>query len=110
MLKSLFEGNIDWIETDHAPHTKQDKLTNYASGIPGLPFYPKFIDYLMDNGMDESLIQKITHTNILEAFGMDKQFIPNSHGKNRMKDYNFLASQYDFDAFHDCPTLVFQSA
>jgi dihydroorotase len=99
MLKSLFEEKIDWIETDHAPHTRQDKISNFASGIPGLPFYPKFIDFLIENGMDESLIQKISHNNILDAFGMDKQFITNSHGKNRNKDYDSLASQYDFDAF-----------
>ena len=49
ILKLLFTGKIDWIETDHAPHTLAEKKN--ASGIPGLPFYPHFIRKLRKMGM-----------------------------------------------------------
>src|SRR5208283_496055 len=42
MLRRLRGGAIDWIETDHAPNTRRDTTDGFASGIPGLPFYPRF--------------------------------------------------------------------
>jgi len=51
MFTLLREGKIDWIETDHAPHTLAEKTgktfdskgqPQYMSGFPGLPFYPHF--------------------------------------------------------------------
>ena len=46
LLAGLLDGRIDWIETDHAPHTVADKIQRYASGIPVLPFYPRFVQRL----------------------------------------------------------------
>ena len=99
MLKSLFDEKIDWIETDHAPHTKSDKINKYASGIPGLPYYPFFIDYLIDCGINADLIQKITHDNIIDAFGLNKKKISNSYGKNRLNNFSIIAEKYDFNPF-----------
>lgn len=101
MFWALFDGKIDWIETDHAPHTfaektgkAKDKDGNpiYASGIPVLPYYPHFINLLKEKGASEELIDSITHNNICKAFGIDT---PNT---KRQPDYN-LADEYEFDPF-----------
>ncbi|MBN2441535.1 MAG: dihydroorotase [Spirochaetales bacterium] len=91
MLEFLFQGKIDWIETDHAPHTLADKRS--AAGIPGLPFYPHFIRRLRTMGMTEEQVEKLTHTSICKTFGIDI--------KNEKTDPRYdLAGEYEFDAFH----------
>ncbi len=47
LVKELFRGKIDWIETDHAPHRINDKLyAPFCSGMPGLDSYANFISTL----------------------------------------------------------------
>jgi dihydroorotase len=49
LVKELFDGNITWIETDHAPHTLDEKLsTDFLSGVPGLDNYSNFITALYE--------------------------------------------------------------
>jgi dihydroorotase len=90
MLSYLFDGSIDWVETDHAPHTLAEKQT--AAGIPVLPFYPHFIQKLKTLGMSEKRLDEITHKNISETFGIK---ITKS---NRQPEYD-LDSEYGFDPF-----------
>ena len=65
-------GEVDWIETDHAPHAIGEKLhAGYPSGYPSLYLYARFVDeFLPSLGMDESLIRRMTFDNINEAFGL----------------------------------------
>lgn len=90
MLQLLLGGRIDWIETDHAPHTIEEKKT--ASGIPVLPFYPRFIRILREQGMSASMLSDITHHSIERTFGID---IPES---GRIPETG-LAGEYPFDPF-----------
>jgi len=72
MLTLLKKGFINWIESDHAPHTLNEKLEQpYLSGFPGLPFYPHFIMHLRKNGFSEEQIRDLTHRNICKTFGID---------------------------------------
>ncbi len=74
MLRLLREGKIDWIETDHAPHTLKEKLQfphNAMSGFPGLPFYPHFLNYLRKQDFSEAQIKDLTHNNICNIFGFN---------------------------------------
>lgn len=72
MLELLKEERINWIETDHAPHTLAEKLNSpYMSGFPGLPFYPHFLNYLKENGFSEEQLRNLTHRNICNTFGID---------------------------------------
>jgi len=90
-FKQLKQGRIDWIETDHAPHSLTEKLENpFMSGIPGVAWWPVFEEFLRQNEFTDSEIEKLTHTNIVNRFGVD---IPKSRRKvkDRRKDYPFDA-------------------
>ncbi|MBX4196157.1 hypothetical protein KW805_01045 [Candidatus Pacearchaeota archaeon] len=93
MLAHLKVGNIDWIETDHAPHTlnektKHDGKQGYLSGIPGLPWWPYFEEFLWKQGFTEKRIQEVTFSNVRDRFGID---IPETKReiKDRRTDYPF---------------------
>jgi len=92
MLQRLIDGDIDWVETDHAPHTRKDKTEAYASGVPGLPFYPRFVRLLATRGMSATRIQEVTHDAICRTFGLS---IP-SAGRKPEKG---LEKEYEFDPF-----------
>ncbi|MFH1838629.1 MAG: dihydroorotase [Candidatus Kuenenbacteria bacterium] len=72
MLKLLKQGKIDWIETDHAPHTLKEKLEKpYMSGFPGLPYYPCFINFLKKQSFSDMQIKNLTYNNICNIFGFN---------------------------------------
>ncbi len=98
-LEALMEGKIDWIETDHAPHTKKDKLEKYMSGLPGLPIWPHIIRMLKELDMPKKEIENLTHNNIIKAFNIK---IPNRKIKNPESD---LFKEYTFNPYeHLIPT------
>ncbi|MBN1696668.1 MAG: dihydroorotase [Spirochaetales bacterium] len=90
MLRLLLEGKIDWIETDHAPHTREEKRT--VSGIPGLPFYPHCIRRLKRMGMTDDLLKKITHDAVTSVFNIPVE------DSGRIPDMS-LRGEYEFDPF-----------
>ena len=105
MLEGLFDGRIDWIETDHAPHSREEKgggaaasrggaaaSASFASGIPVLPFYPRFVRLLTDRGMPRERVEKITHEAICRTFGIS---VPRN---GRAPAYD-LSSEYEIDPF-----------
>lgn len=68
---ALLGGEVDWIETDHAPHTRADKTVGHASGIPVFPFYRRFVAYLRVRGLTETRLHELTHASIERAFGFE---------------------------------------
>ncbi len=92
MMRRLLDGQIDWIETDHAPHTLVDKTRGYASGIPGLPYYPLFVKELARRGATKERLREITHDAVCRTFGMA---IP-AGGRAGEES---LAREYEFDAW-----------
>jgi dihydroorotase len=92
MLRRLRDGAVDWIETDHAPHTRQDKTEGFASGIPGLPFYPRFVRMLREGGMNEETLAGLTHGAICREFGIEI-------ARSGRSPEEGLAGEYEFDAF-----------
>jgi dihydroorotase len=113
MLNRLLAGEIDWIETDHAPHTIAEKRggaasgghgaataggtpaqggSQPASGIPVLPFHPHFVRLLAQKGMTAKRLEEVTHGAICRTFGIQ---IAN---RRRSPEYG-LAGEYGFDPF-----------
>jgi dihydroorotase len=92
MLERLCDGGIDWIETDHAPHSEEDKRQRFACGLPGLPYYPRFVTGLATAGVPAKRIDEITHDAICRTFGIR---IENSRRAGSFE----LAGEYEFDPF-----------
>lgn len=92
MLEALCVGDIDWIETDHAPHTLADKTERHAAGVPGLPFLPRFLRVLRDRGLPPERLAALTHGNICRVFGLEI-------ADTRRESEPGLEREYPFDAF-----------
>ncbi len=89
LLQCLKDGKIDWIATDHAPHTLTEKKEHpYMSGIPGLPWWPLFDRWLESEGFSQAQRERLMFTNAAARFGLD---ITRSNRplKDRTTDYAF---------------------
>jgi dihydroorotase len=94
MFDYLKEGKIDWIETDHAPHTLQEKLHKpHMSGTPGLPFYPRFI-LMLKKTCDSQFVKNITFNNIVKTFKLNLQ------PRECVPELN-LASEYELNPYEN---------
>lgn len=69
----LKEGKIDWIETDHAPHTIGEKLyDSYPSGFPSLYLYKELVEELLPQwALSEKQIEDLTWNNIIKTFNLN---------------------------------------
>ena len=72
---ALFDGTVDWIESDHAPHTLEDKK-NGASGLPGFEGMLLTIRKLRQAGMTEARLEELLCTNALKAFRINEKTKP----------------------------------
>lgn len=88
MLDYLKNGDINWIETDHAPHTLRDKSENFASGMPGLPIYFSLKEKLFDLGLNAENINRLTHENVNNIFHLTIPQI-NIPNINHQSDYPY---------------------
>ena len=71
LWEGISRGDINFLGSDHAPHTTEEKAADirYApAGIPGLDTYGPFVSR-MDNDIDPSGIARLTSTNAAEFFG-----------------------------------------
>lgn len=70
LRQALKSGDIDWIETDHAPHPISEKLyPPYASGYPSICLYGDLVDNVLPLwGVDKNMIKNVTCNNIKKVF------------------------------------------
>ncbi|MBN1412500.1 MAG: dihydroorotase [Spirochaetales bacterium] len=66
LFSLLFDGKIDWIESDHAPHTLSEKKR--ASGLPVIPIYPFLCTLLKRKGMSDDILEELTHNAVERVF------------------------------------------
>ncbi len=69
VIEALFDGEIDWVESDHAPHTLSDKLRG-ASGIPGFEGMLRLITFLRREGMTEERLNNLFSNNAIKVFNL----------------------------------------
>ena len=67
VLEGLFDGTVDWAESDHAPHTLPDKIGG-ASGIPGIEGMLRMIRFLRSEGMTEERLNGLFRENAVKTF------------------------------------------
>lgn len=74
--KTLFEalknGEIQYLATDHAPHTEEEKSHGH-SGLTGLDTFGPFVTWLLHEGLDPEVIAKVTAENPGDFFN---EFLP----------------------------------
>lgn len=82
LLEALRNNDIDFLVTDHAPHTIEEK--NYAletclpqyAGVPNLDCYGTFVTWLIkEQGVSLKTIENITYYNPLKFLGVNKKDI-----------------------------------
>ncbi len=73
LLWALKNGHIDYLATDHAPHSKEEKEKG-ISGMPGLDTYSLFITWLLlIEKVDPKIIAKVSSYNPGQFFN---EFLP----------------------------------
>ncbi|MFH1586197.1 MAG: dihydroorotase [archaeon] len=70
LLEKFLQGEIDLLESDHAPHTEKEKFEGEGmSGIPNLASWPLFLEMFREEGASEQLIEKVAYKNVNKIFG-----------------------------------------
>ena len=98
VLQGLITGKIDWMESDHAPHTLRDKMQG-ASGIPAFAGTLLLIKHLRAEGIAESRLKQICGERIREVFGivdLRTEVPTNQHIDSVLAD---VRSAYPWDPF-----------
>lgn len=92
LFECFLAGEIDILETDHAPHTLEDKTKNFMSGIPSLASWPDFTKQLIQRGASQQLIDKMAFENVNSIFGTNipRLNLPIKRGMHT-KNYAFNA-------------------
>ena len=88
LLEKFKQGKIDVLETDHAPHTREEKIQEHMSGIPGLASWPIFTNILKKEGVSEILLEKTAFENVNKIFGTQIKKL-NFANKSHTNDYVF---------------------
>ena len=74
VFAALMDGTADWVESDHAPHTREDKEKG-ASGIPGIPGMLLLLHRLREAGAGEERLKDLFGRNAMRTFGLDAEDI-----------------------------------
>lgn len=72
LLEAVKRGEIDYLATDHAPHTLEEKERG-TSGLTGLDTFAPFVTWLIHEGVDPRIIAKMTTEKPGDFFN---QFLP----------------------------------
>jgi dihydroorotase len=62
LLEALKNGEIQYLATDHAPHTLEEKNQG-TSGLTGLDTYASFLTWLMEQGVSPQIIATVCSEN-----------------------------------------------
>ncbi|MBC7712907.1 MAG: amidohydrolase family protein [Rhizobacter sp.] len=96
LINAINEGHIDYLATDHAPHSQEEKEKG-MSGLPGLDTYGAFVTWLiLDQNIDTKTVAKI----VSEGPGIFfNQFLPDLNKKSSIfkkwgKGFGFLEEGY----------------
>lgn len=96
VLEALFDGEIDWVESDHAPHTLSDKLAG-ASGIPGFEGMLRLITFLRREGMTEERLNDLFSNNAIKIFNLPFSSTPVPKVTEEMIER--VGGEYQFSAW-----------
>ncbi|MDY0288354.1 MAG: dihydroorotase family protein [Sphaerochaeta sp.] len=98
LFEALLAGRIDWVETDHAPHTLADKEGG-ASGIPGFSGLLLLVQRLYEAGCPPTLMTSLLGARVQQVFSLEARqvYIPPRSGIEELSQQ--AAQAYPFDSF-----------
>ena len=96
IFQSLLDGTIDSCESDHAPHTLEDK-DNGASGLPGFPGMTLLLDRLRKAGASEERLESLFGKSVLHEFALDDEdvLLP----RDTLRRVKASSGEYPFDPY-----------
>jgi len=71
LFEDFLEGQIDVLESDHAPHSYEDKTEKHMSGNPNFPFLLDYVEVLKDRGASAELLEGMLHDNVNRIWGLN---------------------------------------
>ena len=72
MLEGLRVGKADFLVTDHAPHTLEEKRDQGACGVPGLDNYSNVVSWLVrKHGFNPETVAAVCSGNQARFFGLE---------------------------------------
>ncbi len=98
LFAALLGGRIDWVETDHAPHTLGDKEGG-ASGIPGFSGLLLLIKRLHEAGCSHPLMQSLLGGRVQQVFSLEKREVSFPPLAGLAQISLDAAQAYPFDSF-----------
>ncbi len=97
VFEALLSGKIDWLESDHAPHSLDDKAKG-ASGIPGFAGSLLVIKALREAGCSQNRLEKICGGAVNKAFNLSLNYkVPSNEEVDSVVP--MLKDGYPFSAF-----------
>ncbi len=71
LLEGLVGGSVNSLVTDHAPHTREEKLSEGLAGVPGLDDYGHVVAWLvMRVGVDPLVVSRACSSDPASFFGL----------------------------------------
>ncbi len=71
LLEGLKDGRVSFLVTDHAPHLRDEKLSDGLSGVPGLDDYGHIVSWLIRKGeVDPTVVARVACSNPASFIGL----------------------------------------
>lgn len=99
LYDDLIGGRVDWIESDHAPHTWNEKLSG-ASGLPGLLAFRLLVERLR-GVIAPGTLEELCGARVLSVYGIDPDLVPvNPNAEEPLSAVGAdLAGEYPWDPY-----------
>lgn len=102
LFEQLVAGEVDWVESDHAPHDSVS-LANGAAGAPGMPAFRTLRERLrLVSAPSLCPTEALFGERVRQVFKLDDRRIPanpNAEHTFGAADYTAIASEYALDPY-----------
>ncbi len=97
LYNDLLAGRIDWVESDHAPHTIADKKAG-ASGIPGFSALVLLLSRLRKDGVGEGRLAELFGGAVAALFDLEIPITLVAETESERISAE-VAARYPYDSF-----------
>ncbi|NLZ77710.1 MAG: dihydroorotase, partial [Spirochaetales bacterium] len=98
LFEALLEGRIDWVESDHAPHTIADKEAG-SSGIPGFSGMLLLLKVLYEHDLSGTMMQDLFGGAVRRTLGLPPQEIVPPSYETLPALIKAASKEYPYDGF-----------